>query len=85
MLARLNHPSIVAEHDFGESGGCYYLLMEFVDGLNLRQAMRVGRFMTEQALKVVPDMCAALRAAHGLGGSIATSIRRTSCSTQKAG
>ena len=33
-LARLNHPNIVAVYDFGEAGGFYYLLMEFVDGLN---------------------------------------------------
>jgi serine/threonine protein kinase len=85
VLGRLNHPSIVAVHDSGESGGHCYLLMEFVDGVNLRRAMRAGRFTPEQALKVVPDICAALQAAHEQGGSIATSIRRTSCSTQKAG
>src|SRR6185369_12223676 len=32
-LARLNHPNIVAVHDFGEADGHCYLLMEFVDGL----------------------------------------------------
>src|SRR5436305_10202363 len=29
-LARLTHPGVVAVYDFGESGGLYYLLMEFV-------------------------------------------------------
>src|SRR5438270_2210309 len=29
-LARLNHPQIVGVHDFGEAGGHYYLIMEFV-------------------------------------------------------
>ncbi len=34
MLARLNHPNIVSLFDFGESGGFFYLLMEYVDGVN---------------------------------------------------
>src|SRR5438034_673187 len=38
-LATLNHPHIVAVHDFGQAGGYYFLIMEFVDGVNLRQAM----------------------------------------------
>ena len=41
-LAALNHPGIVTIHDFGQAGGFYYLLMEFVDGVNLRQAMTAG-------------------------------------------
>ena len=31
-LARLHHPHIVGVHDFGETDGLYYLVMEFVDG-----------------------------------------------------
>jgi len=54
VLARLNHPNIVTVHDFGQSGGFFYLLMEFVDGVNLRQAMRAGRFSPQQALFLVP-------------------------------
>ncbi len=44
LLARLNHPEIVAVHDFGQANGFFYLLMEFVDGVNLRKAMQGGRF-----------------------------------------
>jgi serine/threonine protein kinase len=67
MLARLSHPNIVAIHDFGQAGGFFYLLMEFVDGVNLRQAMRVGRFTPAQALEVVPKICEALQFAHNEG------------------
>jgi thiol-disulfide isomerase/thioredoxin/predicted Ser/Thr protein kinase len=66
-LARLNHPHIVTIHDFGKAGGFYYLLMEFVDGVNLRQAMKAGRFTPEQALAVVPPVCEALQFAHEHG------------------
>ena len=41
--------------------------MEFVDGVNLRQAMRAGRFTPPQALAVVPGICDALQAAHAQG------------------
>ena len=39
-LARLNHPNIVTVHDFGQAGGLYYLLMEYVDGMSLRQLLQ---------------------------------------------
>jgi serine/threonine protein kinase len=67
MLARLNHPNIVTLYDFGQAGGFFYLLMEFVDGVNLRQAMKVGRFTPAQALSIVPRICEALEYAHHEG------------------
>jgi len=67
VLARLSHPHIVVIHDFGASGGFAYLVMEYVDGVNLRQAMRAGRFTPEQALGIVPDICDALQFAHARG------------------
>lgn len=66
-LAALSHPNIVTIHDFGQAGGVYYLLMEFVDGVNLRQAMTAGRFTPEQALAIVPPVCEALQYAHEHG------------------
>jgi len=65
-LARLNHPHIVTVHDFGESGGFYYLLMEYVDGVNLRKAMQAG-IQPEQAMLLVPRICEALQFAHDHG------------------
>jgi predicted Ser/Thr protein kinase len=67
VLARLNHPNIVTIHDFGQSARFFYLLMEFVDGVNLRQAMQAGRFTPNQALGLVPKICDALQYAHGEG------------------
>ena len=66
-LARLNHPSIVAIHDFGESGGYYYLLMEYVEGASLREVLRKGRLQASEALAIVPQICAALQYAHDQG------------------
>jgi serine/threonine protein kinase len=66
-LARLNHPHIVAVHDFGEAGGLFYLVMEFVDGANLRNVLQSGRLQPQQALAIVPQICAALQFAHEEG------------------
>ena len=66
-LARLNHPNIVTVHDFGEAGGHCYLVMEFVDGLNLRQLLLAGKMPPDQALTIVPKICEALQYAHDQG------------------
>jgi len=66
-LARLVHPNIVAVYDFGKADGLHYLIMEFVDGANLRQAERAGRLTPEQALAIVPQICEALQFAHNEG------------------
>jgi serine/threonine protein kinase len=66
-LAKLNHPNIVTVHDFGQAGEFYFLMMEHIDGVNLRQAMKAGRFTPEQALAIVPSICEALQFAHDHG------------------
>ncbi len=66
-LAALSHPNIVAIHDFGEAGGFYYLLMEYVDGVNLRQLLATRRLAPKEALAIVPPVCEALQCAHDRG------------------
>jgi serine/threonine protein kinase len=66
-LARLNHPQVVGVHDFGEAGGHYYLIMEFVDGGSLRQLLAAGRVQPWQALPIVAQVCDALQYAHEQG------------------
>jgi serine/threonine protein kinase len=67
FLGRLNHPNIVSVFDFGQSGGFCFLLLELVDGVNLRQAMQAGRFSSAEALTIVSDICRALQYAHDQG------------------
>jgi hypothetical protein len=66
-LAQLNHPNIVTVHDFGEAGGMFYLVMEFVNGVNLRHLLRDRRLAPEEALAIVPPVCEALQYAHDRG------------------
>ena len=67
VLGRLSHPNIVGIHGFGTAGPYCYLLMEYVDGVNLRQAMRAGRFTPNEALEMVQHLCSALKFAHEEG------------------
>lgn len=70
-------PSIVPPHEHSIEGSTpganpppatfYYLVLEFVDGVNLREAMRAGQFTPEQALAIVPQVCEALQYAHSKG------------------
>jgi tRNA A-37 threonylcarbamoyl transferase component Bud32 len=67
VLAHLSHPNIVGIHDFGTTGPYCYLTMEYVDGVNLRQAMQAGRFTPTEALAMVQHLCSALKFAHEEG------------------
>jgi tRNA A-37 threonylcarbamoyl transferase component Bud32 len=66
-LAKLSHPHIVAVYDFGLAGELYYFLMEYVDGVNLRQLLREKKLQPQEALKIVPQICEALQFAHDEG------------------
>jgi predicted Ser/Thr protein kinase len=66
-LAKLNHPNIVAVYEFGQVNGLPYFIMEFVDGLNLRQLERAGKLSAREALQIVPQICEALQFAHDEG------------------
>jgi serine/threonine protein kinase len=66
-LAKLSHPGIVTIHDFGRANGLFYFVMEFVDGMNLRQLMAGGRVSSREALAIVPEICDALQFAHDHG------------------
>ena len=66
-LAKLQHPNIVAVHDLGIQGEIYFFTMEFIDGVNLRQVLANKKMTPEQALHIVPQLCAALEYAHQRG------------------
>jgi serine/threonine protein kinase len=66
-LAKLNHSHIVTLYEFGQTDGLFYFLMEFVDGVNLRQLLDASRMTPKEALAIVPQICDALQFAHGKG------------------
>ncbi len=66
-LGGLAHPGIVAVHDAGRAGPWYFLAMELVDGIDLRQMLRADRVAPREALAIVAQMCDALQYAHDQG------------------
>lgn len=66
-LAKLSHPNIVTVHDFGRANEYCYFVMEYVDGVNLRQAIRERRLSIQQALALISPICDALQFAHDEG------------------
>ncbi len=63
--AKLQHPNIVAIYDVGEENGYQYIVMEYVDGITLKQAIeRKGRLVWDEALDYSIQIAAALEQAH---------------------
>lgn len=66
--ARIVHPGVVSVFDQGVITGQGFLVMELIDGTNLRQLLRAqGAFTIPQALRYTTDILEALRAAHRVG------------------
>jgi tRNA A-37 threonylcarbamoyl transferase component Bud32 len=65
-LARLDHAGIVRVHDFGQAAGVCYLVMELVDGPNLRVLIEQG-LSDAVASDIVDQLCDALAYAHQQG------------------
>ncbi|MDP6445212.1 MAG: protein kinase, partial [Pirellulaceae bacterium] len=63
-MARMSHPNIVTVYDHGEVDGFYYLVMEYIDGVNLREILNTGAIQADEALRYVPQICEALQYAH---------------------
>ena len=66
--ANLNHPNIVGVYDWGEEGGTYYIVMEYVAGRSLSDVLRQeGALLPARAADIGIDIAAALGFAHKNG------------------
>ena len=66
--ARLSHPNVVTLYDAGEAGGVHYLVMEYVEGLDLaRWVAEKGRLPAARACAVVRQAALGLQHAHERG------------------
>lgn len=66
-VASLHHPHIVQIHDVGEEGGVPYFSMEYVDGGNLAQYLRVAHWPAQIAAAVLECLARTIHAAHNRG------------------
>jgi DNA-binding NarL/FixJ family response regulator len=67
VLANLSHPNIVTIFDKGVLDGRYYFVMEYVDGVCLREILTRAKFSAEQVLRTAMVLCEALEYAHSQG------------------
>ena len=64
-VGRLQHPNIVTAHDAGEADSVHYLVMEYVDGIDLSKLVRrVGPLDAPEACEIVHQCALALQKAH---------------------
>lgn len=67
-VANLDHPNIVSVYDVGQDGGIYYMVMEFVDGITLKDLIREQGVLTvEDSMRICLDICGGLKHAHEHG------------------
>ena len=67
IVARFNHPHVVAVHDVRDAADAAYFVMEMVDGLSLEALLRSsGRLRADRTAPLVGAISSALAAAHGL-------------------
>ncbi len=66
--ARLQHPNIVTIYEFGEKDDSPYLIMEFLEGVDL-EALELPKTLRELArrLEIIGQLCDGLAFAHGQG------------------
>lgn len=61
----LQHPNIVQVYDYGQSDGNYYIVMELVEGTDLRRYLRSrGILAIDRAIIIAHDIALGLGAAH---------------------
>jgi serine/threonine-protein kinase len=66
-LAGLNHPNIAHVHGLEEASGVRALVMEYVDGEDLRERLERGAIPLDEALAIARQIADALAAAHDRG------------------
>ena len=66
-VAVLNHPNILAVHDFGEHEGSPYLVTELLEGETLRERLRSGALPVRKATAYSEQVARGLAAAHEKG------------------
>lgn len=67
LTASLSHPKIATLYEFGERNGHYFILMEYVPGMNLRELVQAGSLPATEACEIVVQICEGLELAHKKG------------------
>ena len=67
-VANLAHPNIVTVHDVGSDGPTHYIVMEFVEGTDLKRIIKAdGALPIDRALNLAIQICGGIGFAHRAG------------------
>ena len=68
ILARLRHPNIVGVQGLGRfPGGGYFIVMDFVDGVDLQSRLQQGPLPLSEVIRVMKEVATAVQYAHDQG------------------
>jgi serine/threonine-protein kinase len=68
LARRITHRNVLRTHDFGESGGVFYISMEYIEGVTLKDLIRSrGALPLGVGLRIAKQICHGLEAAHNVG------------------
>ncbi len=66
--ARLSHPNVVNVYDVGEDRGLYYIVMELIEGITLKNYIaKKGKLSVKEATSIAIQVSLGLEAAHNRG------------------
>jgi len=64
----IDHPNVAAATDFGQlPDGSFFLVLELVEGQNLRNVIELGHLSVKRAVHIAQQITSALSRAHALG------------------
>ncbi len=66
-IARLSHPNIVTIYDIGEEAGQHYIVMEFLEGMTLRDRLDQGAVSPQEVSSILDQVAGGLDAVHEAG------------------
>ncbi len=62
---QLSHPNLITIHDIGDQDGTPYIVMEFLEGMDLNRKIRQERLSYDAKIQIMIDVCEGLSFAHG--------------------
>lgn len=67
LCSQLDHPNICTIYDFNETNGMYYIVMQYIEGKNVRQLVAGRPLELKSALSIAIQVCDALAFSHSRG------------------
>jgi serine/threonine protein kinase len=76
LAASVDHPHVVTVYDVGDEDGRLYLVMQWIDGSDLRQLLdSSGRLTPKRAISIGTQLAGALDALHGVSGLVHRDVK----------